>query len=64
MGIGWEKGWNVGGFRIDGQEAPVLCLVAFPGCSVAEFGFIIHQYPLGIDRDILWGFIEILNISI
>lgn len=26
MGIGWKKGWNVGGCRIDGLEEPVLCL--------------------------------------
>lgn len=50
-GIGWEKGWNVDGSGIDGQEAPVLCLVAFPWCSVAEFGFIIHRYPLGIFKN-------------
>lgn len=25
-----------------GRKQPVLCLVAFPWCSVAEFGFIIH----------------------
>lgn len=64
MGIGWEKGWNGRGFRIDGQEAPELCFVAFPRRSVqglAAFGVIMHGYPLGfigmsfgIHRDILW----------
>lgn len=73
IGIGWEKGWNGRGFRIDGQGAPELCFVAFPRCSVqglAAFGVIMHGYPLGfigisfgIHRDVLWGFFKMLNIS-
>lgn len=32
---------------------------AFPECSVPEFGVTIHQYPLGINGGIIWGFIGI-----